>query len=187
MKLFSFVPGWSSIVVTPSLWTTTMTVIIAVYEIFKTLCSVPHHLWVGPNDGNTFGNASWNDVHRKISYKDSFNFVVCENYPYLHFLSVYSVQSYMIEVVGTSEASVLADSNWKWLCLVLQKLYKFFRNLENISENFWQLWKYICGNLRKTCSTSGEICSKLGKFMEFQSILKYARCPYNSRESKRQS
>ncbi len=76
MKWFSFVPGRSSIIVAPSLWTTTMTVIVIAHEIFKTHCPLPHHLWVGPNDGNTFGNAPWNDSRRKISYKDSFNSVV---------------------------------------------------------------------------------------------------------------
>ncbi len=34
---------------------------------------LPHHLLVGPIDGNTFGNAPWNDSHRKISDKDSSN------------------------------------------------------------------------------------------------------------------
>ncbi len=38
MKLFSFVPGRLSIVVAPSLWTTIMTVIVMVHEIFKTHC-----------------------------------------------------------------------------------------------------------------------------------------------------
>ncbi len=52
-----------------------MTVIVVGHKIFKTHGSLPHHLWVGPNDGNTFGNAPWNDSHRKISYKDSFNSV----------------------------------------------------------------------------------------------------------------
>ncbi len=42
---------------------------------FETHHPVPHHLWVGPNDGNTFGIAPWNDSHRKISHKDSFNSV----------------------------------------------------------------------------------------------------------------
>ncbi len=75
-KLFSFVPGWLSIVVAPSLWNPTMTVIIVAHEIFKKHCPLPHRLWVGPNDGNTFENALWNDSHRKISYEDSFNSVV---------------------------------------------------------------------------------------------------------------
>ncbi len=73
---FFFVPGQLSIVVAPFLWTTTMTVIVVAHEIFKMHCSHQHHLWVRPNDGNTFVNASWNDSHRKISCKDSFNSVL---------------------------------------------------------------------------------------------------------------
>ncbi len=34
------------------------------------------HPWVGPNDRNTFGNAPWNDSHRKISHKDNFYSIV---------------------------------------------------------------------------------------------------------------
>ncbi len=43
MKLFSFVPGPSSIIVARSLWTTTMTVIIIPHEIFKTHCPLSHY------------------------------------------------------------------------------------------------------------------------------------------------
>ncbi len=80
MKLFSFVPGRSSIVVAPFLWTSTMTVLVVVHEIFKIHCPLLHHLWVGTNDGNTFGNAPWYEVRRKILYKDSFNSVISNDW-----------------------------------------------------------------------------------------------------------
>ncbi len=46
------------------------------HKVFKMQCPLPHHLWVGPNDRNTFGNTPWNALRRKISYKNSFNSVV---------------------------------------------------------------------------------------------------------------
>ncbi len=76
MKLFCIVPSWLSVVVDPSLRTARMTVSVVVHEIFKTHGPLLHYLWVGPNDRNTFGNTPWNNSHRKISYKDSFNSVI---------------------------------------------------------------------------------------------------------------
>ncbi len=60
-----------------SLWTTTLIFIVVAHEIFKNIAP-SHTTYELGHDGNAFGNAPWNDSHRKISNKDSFNSVIYE-------------------------------------------------------------------------------------------------------------
>ncbi len=135
MKLFSFVPGWSSIVVAPSLWTSTMTVIVVAHVIFKTHCHLPHHLWVWPNEGNTFGNVPWNDSQRKILYK---KFQLCHFQGCIHTMSHGRMQQIAALLRGKSCSAYAANLIVSTLKKTpLQRLQKLWNETSEFSLIFF--------------------------------------------------